>query len=530
MVTSNPRAYRAACPHCGAPVEFASAASVSAVCSYCRSTLVRDGEALRRIGVSAELFDDHSRLQLGVQGRLQGEAFTLVGRLQMGYAEGTWNEWHALFDSGRSGWLSEDNGAYVFCFEPEPPPDWPAPETLKAGTRTLADGRAWDVALVVRAHLIAAEGELPRPPRLAGEFNVVDLRNAQGEVATVDDADPDHPGWSVGRSVLLADLALTGLRDTAEKTLKARGVSCPSCGTALEIQLAGTKSLSCPQCAAVVDVSEGVGGDLAHFQQNQRGALRLEPQIPLGRTGTLALGGPALPWQVVGFLERCSVPDPGDDEDEASFWREYLLYNPEAGFAFLVDAEDGWSWVRPVTGAPAVKGDRARLEGKDYERRWRYRGRVTWVLGEFFWRIRRGEVAQVEDWHSVGDDGQGRLSREQTAAEVVWSAGRTLRSLTVASAFNLSEAERRSIVRDAAPLAAQQGSGWSTSQIIAVVAIIAVIIALSKCGNDDEDCESLRQSFGSASAEYQQCLQRGGSASGTRGGSWGGYSGGGGHK
>jgi hypothetical protein len=130
----------------------------------------------------------------------------------------------------------------------------------------------------------------------------------------------------------------------------------------------------------------------------------------------------------------------------------------------------------------------------------------------------------------VGDDGQGRLSREQTAAEVVWSAGRTLRSLTVASAFNLSEAERRSIVRDAAPLAAQQGSGWSTSQIIAVVAIIAVIIALSKCGNDDEDCESLRQSFGAASAEYQQCLQRGGSASGTRGGSWGGYSGGGGHK
>jgi hypothetical protein len=49
------RVYRAACPNCGAPVEFASAASASAVCSYCRSTLVRDGDALRRIGVVAEL-------------------------------------------------------------------------------------------------------------------------------------------------------------------------------------------------------------------------------------------------------------------------------------------------------------------------------------------------------------------------------------------------------------------------------------------------------------------------------------------
>jgi hypothetical protein len=35
-------------------------------------------------------------------GSYQGVAFTLVGRLQYGYEGGTWNEWHALFDNGRS--------------------------------------------------------------------------------------------------------------------------------------------------------------------------------------------------------------------------------------------------------------------------------------------------------------------------------------------------------------------------------------------------------------------------------------------
>lgn len=85
MATTPPRAYRAACPNCGAAVEFASAASASAVCSFCRSTLVRDGEALRRIGTSAELFDDHSPLRLGAGGKRQGLAFTLVGRLQYAY-------------------------------------------------------------------------------------------------------------------------------------------------------------------------------------------------------------------------------------------------------------------------------------------------------------------------------------------------------------------------------------------------------------------------------------------------------------
>ncbi|HEY2929077.1 MAG TPA: DUF4178 domain-containing protein, partial [Albitalea sp.] len=80
--SSPQRAYRAACPNCGAPVEFRSSASAFAVCSFCRSTIVREGDALRRIGESAELFDDHSPLQLGAAGRYQGAAFTLVGRLQ----------------------------------------------------------------------------------------------------------------------------------------------------------------------------------------------------------------------------------------------------------------------------------------------------------------------------------------------------------------------------------------------------------------------------------------------------------------
>ena len=127
------RIWRAACPNCGAPVEFASAASPTAVCSFCRSTLARDGDALRRTGESAELFDDHSPLQLGTAGRWQGAAFTLIGRLQYQYAEGSWNEWHALFDSGKSGWLSEDNGRSVMAFDGPTPAGVPAASALRAG-------------------------------------------------------------------------------------------------------------------------------------------------------------------------------------------------------------------------------------------------------------------------------------------------------------------------------------------------------------------------------------------------------------
>jgi hypothetical protein len=201
VATSPQRAYRAACPNCGAPVEFASAASASAVCGFCRSTLVRDGEALQRIGVSAELFDDHSPLQLGAAGSYKGLAFTLVGRLQYGYEGGTWNEWHALFDNGRSGWLSEDNGAYVFAFDAA----WPGrarqptrPSRLVRRPRCHRRRPGWTWRRSSRPKLIAAQGELPHPPRLEATSSsstcaTCRTRSARSTTAT------RQPQWSVGR-------------------------------------------------------------------------------------------------------------------------------------------------------------------------------------------------------------------------------------------------------------------------------------------------------------------------------------------
>ena len=522
MATEHPqpqRAYRAMCPNCGAPVELASAASASAVCSFCRSTLVRDGDALRRIGQSAELFDDHSPLRLGAGGKLNGHGFTLVGRLQYAYEGGTWNEWHALFDNGHSGWLSEDNGRYVFVFDRRPQGELPAPDELHAGERRLVDGRAWSVASVTRAKLLAAEGELPRPPQLQGEFVVADLRNEQGEVGTIDYAD-QPPQWSVGRAVALSQLAMSGLADTSEKTLKSRSIECPSCGASLEVQLATTQSIVCGQCKSVVDISQGVGADLKHFKQNAAGELDHQPQIPLGSTGTLRLGkGEAVPWQVVGYMERCDLPT--DAEDEQTFWREYLLYNRQEGFAFLVDAEDGWSWVVPATGAPQLRGDRAQLDGVDYRKRYTYSAKTTYVLGEFYWKVAREQRTINTDYAGVGKDADKRLNREMAGTEVTWSAGETIDAEAVAAAFRIPKEQRAALQRDVAPAAVLSSSG-AIKLVFIFFVIVVLLLLFSRCSRDD--CDQVRSTFGEASTEYQQCrasYRAGGYRS--SGGSFGGH-------
>jgi hypothetical protein len=91
------------CPSCGAAVVFRSAASIFAVCEYCNSTLVRHDQKLEDIGKMAALVEDRSPLQLGTEGRWQGLHFALIGRIQMRYSQGLWNEWHLMFDDMRTG-------------------------------------------------------------------------------------------------------------------------------------------------------------------------------------------------------------------------------------------------------------------------------------------------------------------------------------------------------------------------------------------------------------------------------------------
>lgn len=530
MATEQPqRRWQALCPNCGAPVEFASAASASAVCSFCRSTLVRDGDALRRIGTSAELIEDYSPLQLGASGRHAGEAFTIVGRLQLRYEDGGWNEWHALFDSsGRSAWLSEDNGSFVMAFDAPLAEAAPAPEALRLGAPLALGGSGWSVAALTQTTLAAAEGELPRPPALGREFLVAELRNERDEVGSLEYSEPQAPQWSIGRPVRLADLQLRGLRDTETASTRSlagsRALTCPNCGAALEPRLDSTVSIICPQCRHVVDLSQGVGAELKHFAQAHGG----EPQIALGSTGSLAFGGGTpVPWQVVGYQERCDIPEPGDD-DETTFWREYLLYNRTEGFVFLVDAEDGWSLVRPLTGAPAAAGSTVSWQGRSYRRKYAYAARTTYVLGEFYWQLKRDERAQVVDYESTSGARKAVLSREQTGNEVTWSQGEALDAAEVARAFRLAPDRVAALQRDAAPpLSPGRVLRWI---IIIFVLLPLLLLMLRLCSRDD--CQGYADSFGTNSAEYQQCRRsNSGGYIGTTGGSYGGYSsGGGGHK
>ena len=466
--------------------------------------MVRTGDVLARIGKMAELFDDFSPLQLQASGVCQGKKFTLVGRLQYKYGDGTWTEWYAAFDDAARGigYLSEDNGAFVFTLPATMHREVPSADQLWVGATTAIDGKSFSVASIQSVALMSAQGELPRLPALGESFAMVELRSADGEMFSIDYgvvASGGVPSLSRGKSVLLDDLKFSGLKGASGKEDKGQQFACPNCGAQVAIVLASSKTVTCKSCNSIIDLSQGVGAQLKHAIQNEP----VELLIPLGATGQLQ----GASWQVVGFQHRIGN-EAGDDEHFG--WSEYLLYNHKRGFIFLVDAEDGWSIVKPLTGAADYKNgaQSATYLGTRYDLQSTYNAETNYVAGEFYWQVERGEKTANIDFAK----GRDLLSREQSPGEVTWSSGSKVDGSVVAAVFKLDEKKDLFKRVDAQPLSA--GAGMSvTTIVVIVIALVVLSLLMTRC----ERCDPATQNCSS-------------SGSRTSGGAYGGGSSGGGHK
>src|SRR5919112_428063 len=121
------------CPSCGAPISFRWAGAVQAVCQYCSSILLRHDIDLDKVGEVASIPEDASPIQLGTEGVYANTAFQVIGRILYEYEQGGWNEWHLIFNDGKSGWLSDAQLEYAVSFLSTPAPDFGHPDSLRQG-------------------------------------------------------------------------------------------------------------------------------------------------------------------------------------------------------------------------------------------------------------------------------------------------------------------------------------------------------------------------------------------------------------
>lgn len=200
------------CPSCGAELPFESSISLLAVCAYCGTMAQRKDLILEDLGKVAQLQPDGSPLQIHSEGCYEGTPFTVIGRLQMRYTEGYWNEWHLRFSETRTGWLGEAQGLYAVSFAVKDMPAIAAFEKLSIGSVIVLDNANYRVRGKEEAAYISAEGELPFRVTMGQTGRFADLAGPGGSFATIDYSD-EAPLAFTGRYAEFAELSLTRLKE-----------------------------------------------------------------------------------------------------------------------------------------------------------------------------------------------------------------------------------------------------------------------------------------------------------------------------
>lgn len=403
------------CPGCGAQVDFKSPASVMAVCEYCKTTVLKDADSVKDLGKMSEVLEDYSPIQIGTTGVFDGRGFAVVGRIQLRYPDGFWNEWYILFDDAQAGWLADASGQFTLTFEK---PELAAPgdfAQLRPGVNLNLGGEVYCASDVRTARCTAGQGELPFRVGPGWQAQVADFRSG-ARFLTLDYSDAGSPKAYVGRAVGLGELKAQLLRDSGDigdTVGRFRGkvgrLACPSCGGEVSYSPGMTSHFICPSCHAEVDVSSSTAVVLSAAR-----TLAAAPfTLTLGKTATID----GAPYTLLGALRRAETGQ------SASSWSEYLLYAPGRSFIWLIETEEGWQRAEVLNSWPTwPEPERVVLDGRTFRRFATYTAQVTYALGSFNWRVAVGETAQVAEFQ----DRQETLAAEATAEELTWSRSRPL--------------------------------------------------------------------------------------------------------
>lgn len=166
------------CPSCGAEIIFRTSIAAYSTCPYCHTMVVRQDDGIKNIGTMAQLPDDMSPFQIGADGYYNGVHFGIVGRMRIGWEDGSWNEWFMVSDDMRRGWLAEAQGFYAPCFETTAELDGKHKEDIDAIAQQLESAQgtgmtnlmgrtvalkyaSYRIVDIKQAECIGSEGELP---------------------------------------------------------------------------------------------------------------------------------------------------------------------------------------------------------------------------------------------------------------------------------------------------------------------------------------------------------------------------------
>ena len=202
-------------------------------------------------------------------------------------------------------------------------------------------------------------------------------------------------------------------------------LNCSNCGASLTVRSFGNAvTVVCDGCHSVLDARDP---KLKVLQKFHASTSEDPPLIPLGTRGSIR----GVVYEVIGFQRRTIQV-----EGISYSWHEYVLFNPSKGFRYLTEYDGHWNDVSILRSLPDMStgGASPTYLGETYRHFQTAEAATAYVLGEFPWQVRVGEIASVSDFISP----PRVISSEGSGKEVTWSLGEYLTGRDIWSAFKLA--------------------------------------------------------------------------------------------
>ena len=399
------------CPSCGAGIGFRSERAPYTVCTSCQTMVVRKDIDVEAIGKIAECQPDGSAVQIGTQGSFQGRSFEVLGRIQLQYGAGFWNEWYLMYSDGRAGWLGEALGQFFLSEEMSDTSGLENFHDLRLGNEVSYQDKEWIVLDIKTVQLSSYEGELPFVMSQKGPFATIDLRNEEGEGLTVDFSDGQASVYK-GHWAPYEKLSLTGLKRESDPQIavpasQTADVKCSSCGAPHQLSAPGrTQTLVCEYCGTALDASSPELTALGAVMEKAQDVAKWS-KIPMGTIAHLGDGQ----YKVIGMAVTATHVG-----GVRYAWKDYLLYNHLTGYRWLNEANGhyvlyeqlyavpkswdkirrGIRWAKRPIATP--EGRSLDIEGEKFQHFSTSVVTVERVVGEFYWRVQAGENSRSFDY------------------------------------------------------------------------------------------------------------------------------------
>ncbi len=355
------------CPECGTVYIAKGSISTLLVCNNCNAVSFNEtGQKLNKQPIA----NDWSIIQIGTRGTYQGESFEVIGRIHLQLRRDYKDFWCIWIESDRCyRWIVESMGSYAFCVDNIIDVDIPIDLSVGAPIE-LANSEVVNIDIIDSCDEVRYSGETKGWKEFSSDFEVAQGSN-ENTFALFIFSKSKSISYVTGNWIQLKNLDLKTIKDWNDPDEEKNQIilPCPQCKQENKIRGKSlTIALTCEACGEYFTTKKW-SKDILKFNESH------VPALPIGAIGKFN----DVEYEVMGFSVKYV-------RKYRYSWREYVMYNPHYGLAYLSEYNGHWNFLLPSNHTLKKAWQKIDFSHNDanYRLYQKFQGLLVFAKGEFF--------------------------------------------------------------------------------------------------------------------------------------------------